>query len=98
MTTKADVKITAAKGRPMLTWVGKRPLSHVTAFPAQHEETFDPVGAGLALPRAQQAAPLQDATIWSDRPSAYPKCETTVAVKMIDMLGEEVLIAQTTKG
>ena len=86
MTTKVDVKITAAKGRPMLTWVGKRPLSHVTAFPAQHEETFDVVAAGLALPRAQRAAPLQDATIWSDWPSAYPKCETTVDVKMIDML------------
>jgi len=57
---KTDVKITPAKGRPMLTWVGKRPLSHVTAFPAQHEETFDPVGTGLALPRAQQAAPLHD--------------------------------------
>jgi hypothetical protein len=24
---KTEVKITAAKGRPMLTWVGKRPLS-----------------------------------------------------------------------
>jgi hypothetical protein len=42
---KTGVKITAAKGRPMLTWVGKRPLSHVTAFPAQHIETFDPVGS-----------------------------------------------------
>ncbi|MDH4164424.1 MAG: hypothetical protein OEW15_17310 [Nitrospirota bacterium] len=39
---KTEVKITAAKGRPMLTWVGKRPLSHVTAFPAQHIETFSP--------------------------------------------------------
>jgi DNA modification methylase len=29
------VDVTAAKGRPMLTWVGKRPLIHVTAFPAQ---------------------------------------------------------------
>jgi len=37
----------------MLTWVGKRPPSHVIAFPAQHEEAFDPIGAGLALPRAQ---------------------------------------------
>lgn len=35
---KTEVKITAAKGRPMLTWVGKRPLSHVVAFPAQHVE------------------------------------------------------------
>ena len=33
---KTEIKITPAKGRPMLTWVGKRPLKHVTAFPAQH--------------------------------------------------------------
>ncbi|MHB8767283.1 MAG: hypothetical protein ACYDA8_23495, partial [Deferrisomatales bacterium] len=44
---KAEVKVTAAKGRPMLTWVGKRPLSHVTAFPAQHVESYaPPVGGG----------------------------------------------------
>ncbi|MGA2032800.1 MAG: site-specific DNA-methyltransferase, partial [Thermoguttaceae bacterium] len=35
------VNIAAAKGRPMLTWVGKRPLSHVTAFPAQLVERHD---------------------------------------------------------
>ncbi len=28
--------------RPMLQWVGKKPLSRVTAFPAQLVETFDP--------------------------------------------------------
>jgi adenine-specific DNA-methyltransferase len=38
---KQEIKI-AARGRPMLTWVGKRPLARVTAFPAQHVETFDP--------------------------------------------------------
>ena len=37
--TKVDVS--AAKGRPMLTWVGKRPLSYVTAFPAQLVERHD---------------------------------------------------------
>ncbi len=36
----AVVKIAAAKGRPMLTWVGKRPLGHVQAFPAQLIEKF----------------------------------------------------------
>jgi hypothetical protein len=36
------VKLGAAKGRPMLQWVGKKPLSRVTAFPAQLVETFDP--------------------------------------------------------
>ncbi len=39
-----EVKISAAKGRPMLQWVGKRPLRSVTAFPAQLVETFDPLG------------------------------------------------------
>lgn len=62
---KTDVKITAAKGRPMLTWVGKRPLSYVTAFVAGRYELPAPNGAA------------------------------TVAVKIIDMLGEDVLVTQT---
>jgi hypothetical protein len=57
---KTEVRITPANGRAMLTWVGKRPLSFVTAFPAQHIETFEPVGAGIARPGAQQAAPLRE--------------------------------------
>jgi len=60
---KTEIKITAAKGRPMLTWVGKRPLSYVTAFPAQHMETFAP-------------SPLQGegwGEGWRDWPAAYPK-------------------------
>jgi len=59
-TAKATVKITAAKGRPMLTWVGKRPLSHLPAFPAQLVERFE-------------AAPVPDASAWSDWPAKYPK-------------------------
>jgi adenine-specific DNA-methyltransferase len=43
MTKQSNVKIAEAKGRPMLHWVGKRPLDHVTAFPAQLVERFDPV-------------------------------------------------------
>ncbi|MBI5568689.1 MAG: site-specific DNA-methyltransferase, partial [Desulfomonile tiedjei] len=62
---KTEVKITAAKGRPMLTWVGKRPLSHVTAFPAQHIETFDPTGSFGGKPAIPD--------IWKDWPAAYPK-------------------------
>lgn len=42
---RAEVRITAAKGRPMLTWVGKRPLRHVTAFPAQLVERFSADGS-----------------------------------------------------
>jgi DNA modification methylase len=59
----AEVKITAAKGRPMLSWVGKRPLTRVTSFPAQHVETFDPSGDA-----AQRAGPE-----WDDWPTAYPR-------------------------
>ncbi len=62
---RTEVKITPAKGRPMLTWVGKRPLSHVTAFPAQHIETFDPLGT-LAKPPA-------DPDLWRDWPTSYPR-------------------------
>ncbi len=46
----------------MLTWVGKRPLRHVVAFPAQHIETFDP---------AHDAA-NRTGGVWADWPSAYP--------------------------
>jgi DNA modification methylase len=34
--------INEPKGRPMLHWVGKRPLDAVTIFPAQQVERFDP--------------------------------------------------------
>lgn len=42
------VTIKPAKGRPMLQWVGKRPLNRLTAFPAQTVETFgeDPDNGG----------------------------------------------------
>jgi adenine-specific DNA-methyltransferase len=42
VTAQAEVRISKAKGRPMLTWVGKRPLERVTAFPAQLVESFNP--------------------------------------------------------
>jgi DNA methylase len=64
-TPKAEVKITPAKGRPMLVWVGKRPLSRVTAFPAQHVETFDPAVSLASRPADPEA--------WKDWPAAYPK-------------------------
>ncbi|MBI4263756.1 MAG: site-specific DNA-methyltransferase [Acidobacteria bacterium] len=54
------VKVAAAKGRPMLVWVGKRPLTRVTAFPAQLIEQFSVCGS------AETRKP------WSDWPSAYP--------------------------
>lgn len=42
VTTKTTrVEIKPAKGRPMLTWVGKKPLRHATAYPAQLVESFN---------------------------------------------------------
>jgi len=40
------IKITPAKGRPMLNWVGKKPLDYVKGFPAQLMEVFDPLNNG----------------------------------------------------
>ena len=62
---KSEIKISAAKGRPMLTWVGKKPLSHITAFPSQHIETFD-------LENELSSKPLQP-EIWNEWPDSYPK-------------------------
>ncbi|MGB4582726.1 MAG: site-specific DNA-methyltransferase [Rhodoferax sp.] len=45
-----DVTISRAKGRPMLSWVGKKPLGRVTAFPAQLMERFSAADAAQGLP------------------------------------------------
>ena len=63
MKEKKQVTIAVAKGRPMLSWVGKRPLRAVTAFPAQHIENF-------AAPDASKAS-LGNAAIWKDWPERY---------------------------
>lgn len=36
------IKVKPAKGRPMLSWVGKKPLDYIKSFPAQLVEVFDP--------------------------------------------------------
>jgi DNA modification methylase len=59
------VVLSKAKGRPMLSWVGKRPLISVTAFPAQQIESFASPGAEMV--------PVADATIWKDWPEKYPR-------------------------
>jgi adenine-specific DNA-methyltransferase len=58
-----EVTVAKAKGRPMLTWVGKRPLGRVTAYPAQLIERYTAAGVE---PTAQGAVD------WSDWPAAYP--------------------------
>ena len=50
----------------MLTWVGKRPLSHVTAFPAQHVETFSTSPSPMVGEGGGEG-------IWKDWPASYPK-------------------------
>lgn len=57
------VEISKAEGRPMLTWVGKRALRYVPAFPAQRIETFDPTGDAAKARRE----------MWNDWPHHYPK-------------------------
>lgn len=60
-----QVSIGKAKGRPMLSWVGKRPLRAVTAFPAQHIEQFS---ASAAEPRH-----VADQKVWESWPDKYPR-------------------------
>lgn len=60
----AEVKVAKAKGRPMLTWVGKRPLGRVTAYPAQWIERYAAEGADPTGPGGAD---------WSDWPAAYPR-------------------------
>ncbi len=40
-------KLEPPKGRPMLYWVGKKPLEYVKGFPARLTEVFDPAKIGL---------------------------------------------------
>ena len=63
-----EVSITRAKGRPMLSWVGKKPLGRVTAFPAQAIERF-------SASNASNAAPAQGlgSADWSKWPQGLPQ-------------------------
>jgi adenine specific DNA methylase Mod len=67
MTTKNKASITAkigpVKGRPMLSWVGKRALSRVNAFPAQRMETYHANGALTKLGGDR----------WEGWPAQYPE-------------------------
>ncbi|MDD5639100.1 MAG: site-specific DNA-methyltransferase [Candidatus Pacebacteria bacterium] len=41
------IKISPTKGRPMLNWVGKKPLDYVKGYPALLMEVFDPLKTNL---------------------------------------------------
>lgn len=63
-----NVIIAKAKGRPMLNWVGKKPLARVLAYPAQAIERFDM----QADQSSDQNSPSQE-TDWSDWPKELPQ-------------------------
>ena len=65
MSNKADneIKVGKAKGRPMLTWVGKKPLEKAIAYPAQKVEAF-----GVAAPDGAVAE-----ADWSDWPERFDR-------------------------
>lgn len=63
--SKNEIPVAKAKGRPMLTWVGKKPLARVTAFPAQHVET-------VPAPQVAASAAL-GAADWSTWPRDLPQ-------------------------
>jgi len=50
------IKIAPTKGRPMLNWVGKKPLDYVKGYPAVLMEAFDPLKTGLKydIPRFEE--------------------------------------------
>jgi len=58
------VTIQRAKGRPLLTWVGKKPLTTVTSYPAQLVESFSP-----AVPSNYS----QKSEGWKNWPAEFPK-------------------------
>lgn len=63
MSASNEIKITKAKGRPMLQWVGKKPLTTLPAYPAQHIESFKPQAPADALADVD----------WKDWPDQYPQ-------------------------
>jgi DNA modification methylase len=62
MAENKRVEIKPAKGRPMLSWVGKKPLRDVIAYPAQLVETFAP-----------EHALKPDKNLWKDWTEKFPK-------------------------
>jgi len=77
MADKKKGEIKPAKGRPMLTWVGKRPLRRVTAFPAQHIETFAPKHtlapqAATGIPSPLRGEGQGEGGTWTGWPDRYP--------------------------
>jgi hypothetical protein len=67
MAEEKRVEIKPAKGRPMLTWVGKKPLRHAIAYPAQLVESFNAAPPSFAGKGAGGLGP------WPDWPKGFPQ-------------------------
>jgi DNA modification methylase len=65
--TETRVEIKPAKGRPMLTWVGKKPLRHAIAYPAQLVESFN------AAPPSALGKGAGGLGRWPDWPKGMPQ-------------------------
>jgi DNA modification methylase len=60
MPSGKSVEIQKAKGRPMLSWVGKQPLKRVIAYPAQLVESYG------------DASLSKEGDLWQDWPKDFP--------------------------
>ncbi|MEO0258497.1 MAG: site-specific DNA-methyltransferase [candidate division WOR-3 bacterium] len=49
MDYRKEIEISPVKGRPMLNWVGKKPIEYVKGFPTQLVEVFDPLNQGKKI-------------------------------------------------
>lgn len=60
---QGEIEVSRARGRPMLQWVGKRPLLSVPAFPA--------VLVSRYMPDTDLEAQIHDPSVWADWPTSY---------------------------
>ncbi|WP_396267994.1 site-specific DNA-methyltransferase [Ideonella sp.] len=71
-TPPRTLTVAKAKGRPMLTWVGKKPLGRLTAYPAQAIERFEaapPAGHSSS----NSSSPAPSSTRWAGWPTSLPQ-------------------------
>jgi len=55
-----EISISPPRGRPFLSWVGKKPLDFIKAFPAQLVEVFDPTRKARKIHPSEFSASLDN--------------------------------------
>ncbi|MDD8017290.1 MAG: site-specific DNA-methyltransferase [Bacteroidota bacterium] len=72
---QTTIELSKAKGRPMLVWVGKKPLERLTAFPAQKIEEFTPPDTRHPelVSGSKMLKQVQHDEVWNDWSPHYPK-------------------------